>query len=221
MVSKEVAKEVGATEDTYQAEIKTLITSVSSLRHDFTNHIQVLHGLLQLEKTEQAKQYLSSLSKEVQAIKSLKLNIDHPGLSILLQTKKLTAQNHNIDMDFTISQNDFNKIKTTDLIKILSNLIDNAIDAAVELPEGQRKIMICCTADEVQYEFKITNTGPNIVDADHIFKQGFSTKRHEQGRIRGQGLFIVKEIVHKYNGHISIDSSKHLETTAIVHIPIK
>ncbi|EAZ86127.1 GHKL domain-containing protein [Lysinibacillus sp. FSL M8-0216] len=218
---KEVAKEVGATEDTYQAEIKTLITSVSSLRHDFTNHIQVLHGLLQLEKTDQAKQYLASLSKEVQAIKSLKLNIDHPGLSILLQTKKLTAQNHNIDMDFTISQGDFNKIKTTDLIKILSNLIDNAIDAANELPEGQRKIMICCQADEGQYEFKITNTGPNIVDANQIFKQGFSTKKHENGKIRGQGLFIVKEIVHKYHGDISIESSKHLETTAIVHIPFK
>lgn len=218
---KEVAKEVGATEDTYQAEIKALITSVSSLRHDFTNHIQVLHGLLQLEKTDQAKQYLSSLSKEVQAIKSLKLNIDHPGLSILLQTKKLTAQNHNIDMDFTISQDDFNKIKTTDLIKILSNLIDNAIDAAVELPEGQRKIMICCRADEAQYEFKITNTGPNIAHPDQIFKQGFSTKKLENGRLRGQGLFIVKEIVSKYNGHISIDSSTHLETTAIVNIPIK
>ncbi|MDM5247411.1 MULTISPECIES: GHKL domain-containing protein [unclassified Lysinibacillus] len=218
---KEVAKEVGATEDTYQAEIKTLITSVSSLRHDFTNHIQVLHGLLQLDKPEQAKQYLSSLSKEVQAIKSLKLNIDHPGLSILLETKKLTAQNHNIDMNFTVSQDAFNKIKTTDLIKILSNLIDNAIDAANELPEGQPKITICCKADDTQYEFKVTNTGPNIVEAGQIFKQGFSTKKPESGKIRGQGLFIVNEIVNKYNGQISIDSSKHLETTAIVNIPIK
>lgn len=218
---KEVAKEVGATEDTYQAEIKTLITSVSSLRHDFTNHIQVLHGLLQLDKPEQAKQYLYSLSKEVQAIKALKLNIDHPGLSILLQTKKLTAQNHNIDMDFTISQDTFDKIKTTDLIKILSNLIDNAIDAANELPEDQRKITICCKADDTQYEFKVTNTGPNIVEAGHIFKQGFSTKKPGNGKIRGQGLFIVNEIVNKYNGQISIDSTKHLETTAIVNIPIK
>ncbi|MFJ7732121.1 GHKL domain-containing protein [Lysinibacillus sp. NPDC097231] len=218
---KEMAKEVEVTEDTYQAEIKTLITSVSSLRHDFTNHIQVLHGFLQLDKPEQAKQYLYSLSKEVQAIKSLKLNIDHPGLSILLQTKKLTAQNHNIDMDFTISQDAFNKIKTTDLIKILSNLIDNAIDAATELPEGQRKITICCNADETQYEFKITNTGPNIVDTSQIFKQGFSTKKPESEKIRGQGLFIVREIVNKYNGQISIESSNHLETTAIVNIPIK
>jgi len=218
---KEVAKEVGATEDTYQAEIKTLITSVSSLRHDFTNHIQVLHGFLQLDKPDQAKQYLSSLSKEVQAIRSLKLNIDHPGLAILLQTKKLTAQNHNIDMDFSVSQDAFNKIKTTDLIKILSNLIDNAIDAANELPEEQRKITICCKADDNQYEFKVTNTGPNIVQAGQIFKQGFSTKKPGIGKIRGQGLFIVNEIVNKYDGQISIDSSKHLETTAIVTIPIK
>ncbi|MCY9547865.1 GHKL domain-containing protein [Lysinibacillus xylanilyticus] len=217
---KEVTKEVGATEDTYQAEIQTLITSVSSLRHDFTNHIQVLHGFLQLDKPDQAKQYLYSLSKEVQAIKSLKLNIDNPGLSILLQTKKLTAQNHNIDMDFSVSDDAFNKIKTTDLIKILSNLIDNAIDAANELPEEQRKINICCKVDDAQYEFRVTNTGPNIVEEGQIFKQGFSTKKPENGKIRGQGLFIVNDIVNKYDGQISIDSSKHLETTAIVTIPI-
>ena len=124
-------------------------------------------------------------------------------------------------MDFSVSQDAFNKIKTTDLIKILSNLIDNAIDAANELPEEQRKITICCKADDKQYEFNVTNTGPNIVEAGQIFKQGFSTKKPGIGKIRGQGLFIVNEIVNKYDGQISIDSSKHLETTAIVTIPIK
>lgn len=218
---KEVTKEVGYTEDTYQEEIKTLITSVSSLRHDFTNHIQVVHGFLQLGESEQAQQYVSSLSKEVRAIESLKLNIDHPGLSILLQTKKLAAQNYYIDMDFTISNDAFNEIKTTDLIKILSNLIDNAIEATIELPEGERKITICCKADDTHYVFKITNTGPKIIDKKHIFKQGYSTKKAVQGKIRGQGLFIVKEVVNKYNGEISIDSINELETAAIVKIPLK
>ncbi|ATP39858.1 histidine kinase [Solibacillus sp. R5-41] len=218
---KEVAKEVGVTEDIYQAEIKTLITSVSSLRHDFTNHIQVLHGLLQLGESGQAQEYLASLSKEVHAIESLKLNINHPGLSILLQTKKLTAQNYIIDMNFTISRDTFNKIKTTDLIKILSNLIDNAIEATIELPEGERKITICCTAENTHYVFKIMNTGPKIIEKDQIFKQGHSTKRVEQGKIRGQGLFIVKEVVDKYNGEITINSTNDLETTAIVKIPLK
>ncbi len=218
---KEVTKEVGVTEDTYQAEIKALITSVSSLRHDFTNHIQVLHGLLQLGEQEQAKQYLSSLSKDVQAIKSLKLNINHPGLSILLQTKKLAAQNHNIEMDISVSQDAFINIKTTDLIKLLSNLIDNAIDATTELPESERKMTICCHADETKYVFEIINTGPTISEPEQIFKQGFTTKKPEFGKIRGQGLFIVKEVVKKYNGNISIQKTAELETTATVIIPLK
>ena len=218
---KEVAKEVEVTEDVYQAEIKTLITSVSSLRHDFTNHIQVLYGLIQLGEFERAQKYIETLSKEVRTIESLKLNIDHPGLAILLQTKKLAAQNYNIDMDFTISRDSFAKIKTTDLIKILSNLIDNAIDATIELPENKRKITIGCTSDDNQYEFKVMNTGPTIVDKAHIFKQGFSTKKAEQGKIRGQGLFIVNAIVSKYDGDISINSTNGFETTAIVKIPLK
>ena len=218
---KELTKEVGYTEDTYQKEIKTLITSVSSLRHDFTNHIQVIQGLLQLGEAAQAQQYVSSLSKEVKEIESLKLNIEHPGLSVLLLTKKMAAQNYRIDMDFTISHNDFYKIRTTDLIKILSNLIDNAIDASMELPENERKITIECRADDMHYEFRITNTGLKIIESEHIFKQGYSTKKSKQGKIRGQGLFIVKEIVCKYNGEISIGSTDELETTAIVKIPLK
>ena len=218
---REVTKEVGHTEDTYQTEIKTLITSVSSLRHDFSNHILVLHGLLKIGESDKALQYATSLFKEVKAIESLKVDIDHPGLSILLQTKKITAQNHRINMDIAISPDSFEQIKTTDLIIILSNLIDNAMDATIELPESERKILIECTANHSLYRFKVTNTGPEVGEKEQIFIQGYSTKDEEQGKMRGQGLFIVKEVVNKYNGKISIQSSMELETTAIVEIPLK
>ncbi|KMY55877.1 histidine kinase [Bacillus sp. FJAT-27231] len=215
---KESAKEIEETEGTYQTEIRTLISSVQSLRHDFINHVQVLHGLLKLEKQDQALDYAASLFKEVQAIESIKLNVDNPGLAVLLQTKKLSAQNYNIDIQFTISSHPFNTIKTTDLIKVLSNLIDNAIDATIELPEDERKIDIVCRADVNQYVFKITNTGPKIKDKENIFESGFSTKEAVPGKARGQGLFIVKEVVNKYGGRISIDSTE-LETAAVVEIP--
>lgn len=218
---REVKKEVGHTENTYQTEIKTLITSVSSLRHDFSNHILVLHGLLKIGESEKALQYASTLFKEVETIESLKLNIDHPGLSILLQSKKLAAQNHRINMEMTIPHASFGRIKSTDLIIILSNLIDNAIDAAKELPEGERKITIDCSVNDTNYLFVITNTGQCIGKEAQIFKQGYSTKNEAKGQVRGQGLFIVKEVVNKYNGRISIESTDESETTAIVEIPLK
>ncbi|KYG89886.1 histidine kinase [[Bacillus] sp. KCTC 13219] len=218
---KELAKEVDETEDTYQTEIKSLITSVSSLRHDFTNHIQVLYGFLQLREAEQARQYVEALSKEVQTLESIKLDINHPGLAILLQTKKLAAQNNQIDMSFTVAQSSFDYIKTIDLIKILSNLIDNAIDATIVLPEEQRKIVVDCTVDFKKYIFQITNTGPKISPNTPIFEQGYSTKREEKDKVHGQGLFIVKSIVEKYDGQISLYSKNDSETVAYVEIPLK
>ncbi len=216
---REVQKEVVYTEDTYQAEIKNLIASVSSLRHDFTNHIQVVHGLLQIGALEQAQQYLNSLVKDIQSIEVIKLGIDHPGLLILLETKKIAAQNHNIDMEISVADDSFEAIKSTDLIKILSNLIDNAIDAANELPEGRRRIEIGCGVDDEGYVFKIVNTGPAIRDGERIFQKGFTTKKAEEGRVRGQGLFIVREVVGKYGGEVSIQPTGEFETTAIVKIP--
>ena len=221
LLQKWYQKEVGTTEYTYQKEIKTLIASVSSLRHDYINHIQVLHGFLHLGEVDQATKYVDSLSKDIQAIESIKLNLDHPGLAILLQTKKLTCQNQQIDIQITVDDNPFDNIKTIDLINILSNIIDNAIDATMELPEEQRKITVSCKADELYYTFSITNAGRKLPDINQIFKQGYSTKKVEKGRVRGQGLFIVKETINKYNGTITLDTINEKETIAIVKIPTK
>ena len=218
---KEMAKEVDSTQNTYQKEIQTLIASVSSLRHDYMNHIQVIHGLLNIGETEQATKYVSELFKDVQAVESIKINLDHPGLAILLQTKKLASQNQHIEMDIAVDANPFDKIKTVDLINILSNLIDNAIEATIELPEEERKITICCKADGGCYTFYIKNTGQELHDTDQIFMQGYSTKKAEQGKIRGQGLFIVNETVKKYNGTITLDKLSDNEAIAIVKIPIR
>ncbi|MER2048530.1 MAG: Spo0B domain-containing protein, partial [Solibacillus sp.] len=162
LLQKWYQKEVGTTEYTYQKEIKTLIASVSSLRHDYINHIQVLHGFLHIGEVDQATKYVDSLSKDIQAIETIKLNFDHPGLAILLQTKKLTCQNQQIDIQITVDDNPFDNIKTIDLINILSNIIDNAIEATMELPEEQRKITVSCKADELYYTFSITNVGRKL-----------------------------------------------------------
>ncbi|KMY52083.1 sensor histidine kinase [Peribacillus loiseleuriae] len=201
---RELKKEVGETEVTYQSEFRSLISSVQSLRHDFSNHIQVIHGLLKLGNHEQALEYLTYLFKEVHAIENINLNVNNPGLSVLMETKKLTAENHMVEIEFDISDDSFSKIKSTDLIKILSNLVDNAIEATIELPEPDRRIKVACNVSNSQYIFEVTNTGlvMNEKVIENVFERGFSTKKEKAGKIRGQGLFIVKEIVKRYDGHI-------------------
>lgn len=218
---KELTREVGDTEDTYQSEFQSLFASVRSLRHDFSNHIQVIHGLLKLEENAKALEYLTGLSKEVHSIESMKLDVIHPGLSVLLETKRLSAQNYNIDIEIDVSPKSFNRIKTIDLIKLLSNVIDNAIEATIELPEQERRMDIACKADDEKYTFMVTNTGPMIseLDLENIFASGFSTKKAQKGKVRGQGLFIVKDLVNRYDGEIHVQSSEK-ETTVTMIIPV-
>ena len=138
------------------------MASVRSLRHDFSNHIQVVHGLLKLGEKDKALEYLTGLSKEIHTIESMEMDVTHPGLSVLLETKRLSAQNYNIDISLDISPDSFDTIKTIDLIKLLSNIIDNAIEATIEIPEQERRMNIICKKDKGKYTFTVTNSGQMI-----------------------------------------------------------
>ncbi|KAA0546079.1 GHKL domain-containing protein [Bacillus sp. BGMRC 2118] len=216
---KEYKREVVDTVDTFHEQFQSLMSSVQSLRHDQINHIQVIHGLLKIGNYEKLTEYVSDLVKDAQAIQGMKVDVANPALSILFQTKKLVAQNENIHMTISIIQENYQSIKMTDLIKILSNLIDNAIEATLELPYTERAVEVSSTKEGEYFMFEVKNTGPVIKDSTKLFKSGFSTKEAEGGKVRGQGLFIVKETVSKYNGEIQVESEAK-QTKISVRIPV-
>ncbi|MFC3886350.1 ATP-binding protein [Bacillus songklensis] len=219
---KELKREIGDAEATYQGEIHSIFDSVRSLRHDYLNHIQVLHGLLKLQKYEMAVDYMDSLIKEAKVIDITNMKVDHPALLVLFQTKRVLGQSNKTSVMFEIDDDSFQYMKPTDLIKILSNLIDNAMDAAVYLEEGDRWIRVACKRTKSEYVFEVENSGPTIpkVERARIFQRGYSTKPQTLGKVRGQGLSIVQETVEKYGGSISVKSS-HGRTTFTVWIPVE
>ncbi|WP_168413223.1 sensor histidine kinase [Bacillus salacetis] len=219
----ELKKQIGDTEETYHTELESLIQSVRSLRHDFANHIQVLNGLLKIGKHQEALDYSDSMREEAHLLYRLPIQPKNPALSVLFQTKALAAQNQNIDIEFHIADSSFERLQTTDLIKLLSNLIDNALEAASELPKDDRKLEVWCNEDSGEYVFKVLNTGRAISEEtkDRIFTPGYSTKAlvNTGQKVRGQGLYIVKQIVEKYNGRISVQSENNT-TTFEIRFPV-
>ncbi|MGG3942861.1 GHKL domain-containing protein [Peribacillus psychrosaccharolyticus] len=215
-------KELVETEDTYHSEIQSLLASVQSLRHDVSNHIQVVHGLLRLKEHDKALNYLTTLSEDIHSIESVKLQVKNSGLAVLLETKRLTAQNNNIDIAINLSNDEFEQMKTTDLIKLLSNVIDNAIEASCDIPEKDRRITISCMKNSDKYGFVVKNTGLKIEDInqENLIKSGYSTKKKVPGKVRGQGLFIVNEIVNRYKGELVIQSND-TETIVTMVIPFR
>lgn len=210
------------TEEVYEKELHSLFHSIKSLRHDFINHLQVVHGLLKIKSYDKAFEYVDSLSKEVKFANLVPLNIQNPALLVLFQKKWVVAQSKQIEISFDVSDDHFQFIKTTDIIKIFSNLIDNAMDAAVLGTDHHHKIEVVCYNENDHYLFEVANSGKEIPShiKKHIFESGFSTKQEESRGQRGQGLYIVKEIVEKYDGNIFVYSNK-IETKFRISIPIQ
>lgn len=188
-------------------------------RHDFLNHLQVIMGYIQIGKPESALTYLKNINSELKDVRIIS-RLEMPEVAVLLFSKKEEALKHGITMKYHINTDLSNvKISQVDMVRILSNLIDNAI---YELKKN-------CQADDMEKYVKITfntvgetlfievhNSHSVIKNEDKIFKYGYTTKGIHGS---GIGLYTVKQLVEeKYGGKINVKSSEDSGTSFIIAV---
>jgi signal transduction histidine kinase len=109
------------------------------------------------------------------------------------------------------------KIDRTQLIRIITNLVKNAIQA---IPEQQKNKAVAVTIKKESNNVIITvaDNGMGIAteDFNRIFEPKFTTKSSGMGL----GLSIIKNIIENYNGTITVESRKGKGTTFTVSLPI-
>lgn len=109
------------------------------------------------------------------------------------------------------------KIDRTQLIRVITNLIKNAIQA---IPENQETKMILVTIQRVKNEvvilIKDNGTGINPEHINNIFEPKFTTKNSGMGL----GLGIIKNIIENYNGTITFETKFGRGTIFTVTLPI-
>lgn len=185
--------------------LEQLNATLRSQRHDYLNHFQVIYGLLELQEYEEAKKYLTPVFKDIMKV-SRALKTSEPAVNALLQVKMGAAEQAGIDFYPEIkSELKALPIEAWNLCKILSNLIDNSMEALAEAVQEEKKIELDISEDEKSYCFLVRNNGPMIpFDMQkEIFRMGVSGKKEEG---HGMGLFIVSEIVKEASGTMSLSS---------------
>ncbi|MDD5148941.1 MAG: ATP-binding protein [Flavobacterium sp.] len=109
------------------------------------------------------------------------------------------------------------KIDRTQLIRIITNLVKNAIQS---IPENQENKAILVTIRKKNGNVLITvaDNGIGIAaeDFNRIFEPKFTTKTSGMGL----GLGIIKNIIENYKGTIQFESEKGKGTTFTVSLPI-
>lgn len=198
-------------------EKEKLIQNLRSQKHDFANHLQTLYGMVQLGKNKKAQKYIKSLSKDLANLKYDQTEVTNTILDSILVPKKEKAAKENLEFNYQIDEGiESIKLPLNKIFRIVSNLVDNAIDATKDFSEECR-IDIRGRNGSEEYILSVFNTGPVIEDklVGEILEAGFSSKGNE----RGYGLHIVKTLVKEADGRIEIESEPDYGTEFICYFP--
>lgn len=199
--------------------VKAFVQALRVQTHEHKNKLHTITGLLQLGHVEKTIEYLKEIQHQEESIaKFLNERFANENISGLLLSKYMRAKELGIVFEID-EESRFTRIPKGldhhDFVILFGNLIENAFDALNVPSVQEKKIILSVEEHDGLFAILISDTGigmPEQVMA-HIFNSGFSTK---QGVNRGNGLYLIKEIVAKGNGSIEVSSEEGYGTTFVL-----
>lgn len=189
-------------DDTIEA-MEGLNNTLRAQRHDFLNHLQVVYSLMEMEEYQEANAYIEKVYGAITSVSRV-MKTANPAINALLQVKLAACEKAGVKVQLNIQSawKDLS-IPGWEMCKVLSNLIDNALDALEEVSD--RQLTLTLTEDLRSFRFSVENNGPMIPvkSQQTIFSAGFTTKVTGHG----MGLFIVKKVLNDRGGDITLESN--------------
>ena len=198
--SNDMYKEHMALQKQYYEHMLLQYEELRKFRHDVKNHMLALNSMCTSEDNSQIKKYLSQLTNEV----SSKKPVEYTGnreLDAVIAPFVLEAESKNIKVQFKGRVSDNVAIDMFDMCTIISNLLNNAIEACEKIQEDKRIIEF----EIAGYNSQIFISVSNSYDMESIInqKQKFITTKEDKLN-HGIGLENVRKTVKKYDGDMRI-----------------
>lgn len=178
--------------------LKTTQKQTSIYRHDMRHHIALIHSYLIEDNIEKARQYLDLVQSNIDSITPISC-CENNLVNLILTSFVLKANEHNITLTIDVILPKTLSIPETELCTLLSNALENAINATSKLENDfYKKIYINCKLNDNRLLLYIENCFNG-----HITLENNIPVSNQNGH--GLGVKSIESIVTKRDGYFACE----------------
>lgn len=163
--------------------------------HDVSRHIRAIEELHTAEQHNTAGEYAAQIGELLKPLIPVSYT-DNFILNILLSDKETLMQEKRITPRIQIDPVSLAFIRPIDVTTIFGNLLDNAVEAAEQVP-GERFVSVKISSYHRMTVVRIENSSPDV-----LWKNGRPLS--QKGKGHGLGLLNVQNTVGKYEGDLKL-----------------
>lgn len=184
---------------------KSVTDTLRAQAHEFANQLHTISGLVQLGEYDAVRDLVGTLTRRRAEISdAVTRRIDDPAVAALLIAKTSLAAESGVALDLDPRSHlaALDPALATDVITLLGNLIDNAVDVSVGSTPARVTVNI---DDRDGLWIRVSDTGPGVPEhlREAIFARGVTSKPEVPGG-RGIGLALVRLVTAQHGGTVDV-----------------
>lgn len=180
------------------------IEGTKKIWHDIDKHYSVMGRMLAEGEYDELKSYFNYMGHDMKEAKSSYL-CDNRLINAILTDKFAEAESKGVQVSVTGNLPEKLHIRGNDLCSLFVNMLDNAIEACMKIPEGgEKKIHIALKMKKDFVYFNVINSSLPVPKADG---GRLATSKEDNGK-HGYGISIMQRIARKYGGAFNMIPSE-------------
>ncbi len=173
--------------------------AVRRFKHDLVNHIGVLRELMNVKKTEEAKEYIDTIWN-IQDAFDLKIHTGDSFLDVIVNYYLYLALKENIEFVVLGKLTQKMPLEMFDITTLMGNILQNAVEAAVKADVPKIRVEL------IEHKKEIFIVVSNSVAKKFNTKTDFFMTSKKDKENHGFGLKNIAATVEKYHGECYMES---------------
>ncbi|MDX2293079.1 MULTISPECIES: sensor histidine kinase [Streptomyces] len=198
--------------------------ALRSQAHEAANRLHTVVSLIELGRVAEAVEFATAELELAQALTDRVVDaVGEPVLAALLLGKAAQANERGVELVLTEdSRIDDGLLPPAlgprDLVTVLGNLVDNAVEAAGGTPHARVTVTVAARSGDGELLLRVGDSGPGVrpADRDAVLGRGWSTR----GPGRGLGLALVRQAVVRAAGTLTVDEAPEGGARFTVRVPL-